>query len=32
VKAARKLGAGENIKNPYTFEILGIAAKKALGQ
>lgn len=30
VKAARKLGAGDYIKKPYTFETLGFAVKKAL--
>ena len=32
VKEAQRLGAGEYIKKPYTFEKLGFAVKKELGE
>ena len=32
VKSAQLLGAGEYLKKPYTFEKIGLAAKKELGK
>ena len=32
VKEAQRLGAGEYIKKPYTFERMGLAVKNALSQ